>query len=237
VANLDVDCSLTPTTTNIIMPNSLLRYLALGDSYTIGEGVQPAENWPNQLTRVLRKDEFLFKDAHIIAQTGWTTHDLIEAIHAANPRGPYDLVTLLIGVNNQYQDGDLEVYCEEFSTLLGLAINFTAGFPSQVLVLSVPDWGVTPYAEGRDRNKIRAQIDQFNKINKSVSETAGVHYIDITTISRLLSDVPELLASDNLHFSGEMYAAWVDLLRPVILRTLSPNERFSTAPFTTTESE
>jgi lysophospholipase L1-like esterase len=172
-----------------------------------------------------------------VARTGWTTDELAAGLDAAGVSGTFDMVSLLIGVNNQFRGRDLEEYRTQLRDLLNRAVAFAGGDPDKVLVLSIPDWGVTPYAEGRDRNKIRAQIDQFNKINKSVSETAGVHYIDITTISRLLSDVPELLASDNLHFSGEMYAAWVDLLRPVILRTLSPNERFSTAPFTTTESE
>jgi lysophospholipase L1-like esterase len=197
-----------------------LRFLALGDSYTIGEGVDSAQSWPHQLTASLRNQGFNIEGPLIIARTGWTTRDLLSAIEKADPQDSFDLVTLLIGVNNQYQGQDIEVYRQEFRNLLGLAIDFAGGDPAKVVVLSIPDWSVTPFAQDREHAKISSQIDQFNLVNFAESQAAGVSYFDITPISRQAVDDATLLASDGLHPSGKMYAAWVDLILSQVIKIL-----------------
>lgn len=182
--------------------NEPLRYLALGDSYTIGESVAEADRFPNQLAR-----ELGIAPPQIIAKTGWTTDELNAAIDAANPRGPFDLVTLLIGVNNQYRGRDAEQYRGEFAALLQRAVGFAGGDVKKVIVVSIPDWGVTPFAEGRDRAKIATEIDRYNAINREEAARAGAKYVDITPISR--GNDPALVANDGLHPSGRQYAEWV----------------------------
>ena len=181
------------------------RYLALGDSYTIGESVPATERFPVQLARELGLGE-----PQIIAKTGWTTDELDSAIDAANPRGSYDLVTLLIGVNNQYRGRDAEQYRGEFAALLQRAIGFAGGDVKKVIVVSIPDWGVTPFAEGRDRAKIAAEIDRYNTVNREETSRAGARYVDITPISR--GSDPALVAGDGLHPSGKQYGEWVKLI-------------------------
>ena len=181
-----------------------MRILALGDSYTIGEGVAPGERWPNQLG---------LGEPEIIARTGWTTDELNAAIDAAHPRGPYDLVTLLIGVNNQYRGRDADEYRREFAALLQRAIGFAGGDASRVLVVSIPDWGVTPFAQGRDRAAIAREIDRFNAINRAEAERVGAKYADVTGVSR---QKPHLLAPDGLHPSGAMYAEWARVIQATV---------------------
>jgi lysophospholipase L1-like esterase len=212
-------CSPQATTMPTTMEKSL-RFLALGDSYTIGESVDSTQSWPSQLTEALGTQGVNIEAPLIIARTGWTTRDLLAAIAEVAPQGDFDLVTLLIGVNNQYQGRDIEAYRQEFRTLLGLAIEFTGGEPAKVLVLSIPDWGVTPFAQGRNRALISDQIDQFNVVNLEESQAASIHYFDITPISRQSAQDASLLAPDNLHPSGKMYAAWVDLILPQVIDTL-----------------
>ncbi len=183
-------------------PEPATRYLALGDSYTIGESVAATERFPVQLARELGLGE-----PQIIAQTGWTTDELNVAIDAANPKGPYELVTLLIGVNNQYRGRDAEQYRGEFVGLLQRAIGFAGGDVKKVIVVSIPDWGVTPFAEGRDRARIASEIDRYNSVNRQESERAGVLYVDITPISR--QNDASLVAGDGLHPSGKQYLQWV----------------------------
>jgi len=183
------------------------RYLALGDSYTIGESVEVSERFPVQLARDLALGEPL-----IIAKTGWTTDELNTAIDAAKPRGPYELVTLLIGVNNQYRGRDAEQYRGEFAALLQRAIGFAGGEARRVVVVSIPDWGVTPFAEGRDRAKIASEIDRYNTVNREETSRAGARYVDITPISR--GNDAGLVAGDGLHPSGRQYAAWVRSILP-----------------------
>jgi len=202
------------------MPNTNYRFLALGDSYTIGEGVDPSERWPDQLTAAIQTDGLLLDDPIIIAQTGWTTSDLLAKIETNDPQGPFDLVTLLIGVNNQYQGKDIETYREEFGTLLEMAVDFAGGDSTRVVVLSIPDWSVTPFAVGRDQAQIAEAIDLFNLVNQGASLAAGVRYIDITPISRKAASDTTLLAPDGLHPSGKMYTAWVDLLLPIVREIL-----------------
>jgi len=213
-------CTHQPATIPPTMEKNI-RFLALGDSYTIGEGVDSAQRWPVQLTEALRQQGLQIENPLIIARTGWTTGNLLSAIAEANPQGPFDLVTLLIGVNNQYQGRDQETYRQEFRILLGLAIDLAGGDPSKVLVLSIPDWGVTPFARDRDRDQIRLEIDQFNAINLDETRAAGAYYLDITPNSRQAANDPALLAPDELHPSAKMYAAWVELMllqAKVILR-------------------
>ncbi|HEX2833256.1 MAG TPA: SGNH/GDSL hydrolase family protein [Thermoanaerobaculia bacterium] len=182
-------------------------YLALGDSYTIGESVPANERFPMQLAKTMNLGE-----PRIIAKTGWTTDELNAAIDAANVTGTYDLVTLLIGVNNQYRGRDAEQYRGEFRALLQRAIGFAGGDPKKVIVVSIPDWGVTPFAEGRDRAKIANEIDRYNAINQEEAQRAGATYVDITPISR--GNDPSLVANDGLHPSGKQYGAWVKRIAP-----------------------
>ncbi|MGI8926600.1 MAG: GDSL-type esterase/lipase family protein [Tepidiformaceae bacterium] len=198
-----------------------MRFLALGDSYPIGEGVQPAERWPLQLAALLRGEGLDVPDPEIIAATGWTTAELAQALDAARPRGPYALVSLLIGVNNQYKGLPLGEYAREFEALLARAIALAGGEPSRVLVLSIPDWGVTPFAEGRDRAAVASAIDAFNAANCTLTAAAGVAYVDVTPISRKAATEPALIAADGLHPSGKMHAAWAELALPAALRVLA----------------
>ena len=191
-----------------------MRYLALGDSYTIGESVHPAERWPVQLAALLRTEGLAVDEPQIIATTGWTTDELWAGIDRAAPRGPFDLVSLLIGVNNQYRGRDLEAYRRQFEALLARAVKLAGRQPKRVLVLSIPDWGVTPFAQGRDRAAIGRAIDQFNAVNQQAAQQAGVHYVDVAPGSRLAASDAALVAGDGLHPSGKMYAEWARLALP-----------------------
>ncbi len=206
-----------------IMPETSFSYLALGDSYTIGQGVGEAERYPVQLRDSLQKSGIKADSLLIIARTGWTTDELTRGIDVTEINPPYDLVTLLIGVNNQYRGRPLENYRKEFVELLNRAIGFAGNDRGRVVVLSIPDWGVTPFANGRDRDKIAQEIDAFNNVNRQESEIAGVAWLDVTEISRLAADMPELLAPDGLHPSGIMYHMWVDKLYPIVWKILTEN--------------
>ncbi len=196
------------------------RYLALGDSYTIGESVAPEARFPDQLADALRAQGAALEDPLIIARTGWTTGELSTAIDQADPRGRYDLVTLLIGVNNQYRGYAIGEYQVEFRQLLRRSIAFAGGEAARVIVVSIPDWGVTPFASGRDEGKIAAEIDAFNAINRAEAEQSGARYVDVTGISRLAPQDPALIAGDGLHPSGKMYALWVEKILPEALASL-----------------
>lgn len=198
--------------------NRSFRYLALGDSYTIGESVSEKDRWPNQLAALIPNKRGV--DVTIIARTGWTTSELWDGIQTIDPQGPYDMVSLLIGVNNQYRGYGIDEYREEFKFLLGKAIEYAGGKSEHVIVLSIPDWGVTPFAADRDREKIASDIDVFNAVNHEESQKAGVHYVDITPISREALNTPALVAEDGLHPSGTMYAEWAKLAFPIASRIL-----------------
>jgi len=193
-----------------------MQFLALGDSYTIGESVAPEERWPVQLGALLRAEGLDVGDPTLIATTGWTTDELSAAIDRANPQGAFDLVSLLIGVNNQYRGRGQDEYREQFAALLQRAIGFAGGNPARVLVLSIPDWGVTPFATRleRDPAAVAADIDAFNAINRAETERPGAHYVDVTPFSREAAHDPSLLADDGLHPSGRMYAEWTRLALP-----------------------
>ena len=203
-----------------------LRYLALGDSYTIGEGVAPEERWPHQLVRLLAMRGMRLAPPEIVATTGWTTDELQAGIDAARLAPPYDLVSLLIGVNNQYRGRSLPEYREQFRALLSRAVSLAGGAEGRVLVLSIPDWGATPFAEGRDRAAIGAEIERFNVTNRGETERAGARYVDVLPTSRLAAGAPHLCAPDGLHPAGPMYALWADLALPEALAALSPRAIF-----------
>lgn len=183
-------------------------YLALGDSYTIGEKVNADENFPSQVVSMLRTEGRYLSAPQIIATTGWTTDELQAAIDKAQLKRTYDFVTLLIGVNNQYRGRQVADYIPEFENLLQQAISFAGGDNSHVIVLSIPDWGVTPFAGDRDRGQIARDIDAYNAANKQISAKYGVHYIDITPETRKAGGDASLLAEDGLHPSGKAYGEW-----------------------------
>lgn len=198
-------------------PGKEYSILALGDSYTIGESVDEADRFPNQTVLFLHSKGVYFDKPVIIATTGWTTDELMQAIRNSNLlQGTFDFVTLLIGVNNQYRGRSAEEYRKEFVELLTMATRFSGDQVKHVIVLSIPDWGVMPFAEGRDRKKIAEEIDFFNAINKEESLKLGVNYIDITPISRKALNDPSLIAPDGLHPSAKMYAEWARLVEQVI---------------------
>ena len=188
-------------------------YLALGDSYTIGEQVLPQQNFPNQVAQLL-KDKIA--SPQIIATTGWTTDELDAAINAANIFSDYDIVSLLIGVNNQYRGRSVKNFEIEFEHLLQRAIQFAKNKPNHVFVLSIPDWGVTPFAEGSNRKQIAAEIDAYNKVCEEGAANFNTHYIDITTSQRADGNKDDFLAADKLHPSGKEYAKWAVQLASVI---------------------
>jgi lysophospholipase L1-like esterase len=215
------------------------RILSLGDSYTIGSGGVPeAERWPNQLADALELYavgsegalQWTLPPPEIVAHIGWTTSQLMAAMDAAalasgeggaHEGEPYDLVTLLIGVNNQYQGQPLEAYEVDLAVLLDRAIALSAGRPQRVVMLSIPDYGVTPFAAGPGAAAISAELDLFNAAAQALAQGAGVHWVDIVDISRLAAEDPTLLAADGLHPSGEMYTLWAERAAPVAIQALS----------------
>lgn len=198
-----------------------IRYLALGDSYTIGTSVEEAERWPVQLVERLRADSIQV-ELTIIAHDGWTTDELWQGIREQSPQPPFDMVSLLIGVNNQYRGYDIEQYRRQFAMLLSEAVEYAGGNASRVFVVSIPDWGVTPYASehDRDREQVTREINMFNAVNREETLRAGAHYVDITPVSRQAANDPSLIAEDHLHPSGKMYTMWVDLIYPIVLNIL-----------------
>lgn len=189
--------------------SSKKTYLALGDSYTIGESVDVAQRWPVQLQQMLIKNGYEVDEPRIIAKTGWRTDDLISAINAEKLNAKYDMVSLLIGVNNQYQGREIEQYEKEFKELLEIAIGKSKKGAAGVFILSIPDYGVSPFARNRNPEKIGEEIDMYNKIAGQIAEQYQVKYIDITEISRQAKKDRELIANDKLHPSAKMYALWV----------------------------
>jgi lysophospholipase L1-like esterase len=205
----------TPSIDTVASPtNTLKTYLALGDSYTIGQSVPSNQNYPNQTVAILNDSGIYFNAPKIIATTGWTTQDLLNATaNTPVPTHPYDIVTLLIGVNNQYQGRSQEEYKTQFTTLLQQSIAYAGNKPSHVIVLSIPDYSVTPYGKNTGMSAfISSQIDSFNLINKQVTDSFNVNYLDITSESRKVANDSALIASDGLHYSGKEYAIWSTML-------------------------
>jgi len=197
----------------------MLRYLALGDSYTIGEGVPAAQRWPMQLVERLRQQAIAIEDPRIVAVTGWTTDELAAGMDQAALASGYDLATLLIGVNNQYRGRSTEEYRAQFHALLLRATALADHRAERVVAVSIPDWGVTPFgcASGRDRKQIARELDAFNAIARAEALDAGAHFVNITGISR---EHAGLVASDGLHPSGAQYALWTDAIAPAVTRAL-----------------
>ena len=204
-----------PTGPNPVDDNGKPHYLALGDSYTIGQSVEPDERWPVILANELKKAEKPIAAPEIIARTGWTTRNLLDALEQSPPTGTFDLVSLLIGVNNQYQGRNMEEYRVEFRQLLQKAIAYAGSDSRNVFVLSIPDWGVTAMGVG-NRDHIAAEIDRFNAIAKDECDKQKVIFIDITDISRTALNDPSMIARDRLHFSAKMYRLWVNKALPVV---------------------
>jgi lysophospholipase L1-like esterase len=199
-----------------------MRFLALGDSYTIGESVAESERWPVQLVSRLRERGITIADPEIIARTGWTTAELEEGIRAAAPSGTFERGTLVSGVHDRFRGLEADTYRRGFVRLLRQAVRFAGGVPSRVIVLSIPDWGVTPFAAGRDRAAIAAEIERFNQVNADEAKRFGARTCDVTGDSRGAAQDPALLAADGLHPSAKMYARWVDRLVPLALQALEP---------------
>lgn len=189
-------------------------YLALGDSYTIGEAVKQTESFPYQLQSLLKNQNINVANPKIIATTGWTTDELQAAIKKENLTGSYSFVTLLIGVNNQYRGYPISTYKKEFAELLQTAINYAGGNKSRVFVVSIPDWGVTPFGKNSGRNvqTIASEIDNFNAANQEMTLAAGINYTNITPASRNATTDISLIADDGLHPSAKMYGQWAGAL-------------------------
>ena len=190
------------------------RYLALGDSYTIGEGVAAEARWPNQLVAALRARGLAIAGPELVARSGWTCDELSAGIDAASPAGRFALVSLLIGVNDQFRGASAAEYASRFAPLLARAVALAGGRAGRVIVVSLPDWGVTPFAEGRDRAAIATAIDAFNAVNRAEASRAGVRYVDVTASSRRAAGDETRVTSDGLHPSAAMYADWVRLVLP-----------------------
>jgi lysophospholipase L1-like esterase len=196
-------------------------WLALGDSYTVGESVPVYDSFCYQAIQQLRKDGLNFLAPEIVARTGWATDELISAIERTQLLPSYDFVTLLIGVNNQYRGRTVDSYKTDFEKLLKQSIQFANGKSTRVIVLSIPDWGATPFSGGRDPDKIASEIDEFNNANRAIADDHNVFYIDITPFSREATHNSDLLASDGLHPSGTDYTRWADKIVAVIKTELS----------------
>jgi lysophospholipase L1-like esterase len=208
-----LSCSSTETQNSITPDNMNLNnpkrtFLALGDSYTIGESVDEKDRWSMQLIDLLKND-FNFTKHDIIARTGWTTSELIDAIEAQKLNEHYDMVSLLIGVNNQYRGQSLDTYRVEFRELLNISTKFAKNDTKKVVVLSIPDWGKSPFAEGENKSKIASEINAFNKVAKDECKKANIVFIDITEITRKNTDA-SMFAIDGLHYSGKMHRLWAN---------------------------
>ena len=204
-----------------------LRYLALGDSYTIGEGVAPEARWTHGLADALRAEDIALDAPLTIAATGWTTDELAAAIDAAEPPGAFDFASLLIGVNDQYRGRDVAGYHDGFSALLERAIAFAGDRADRVLVLSIPDWGVTPFAaaSGRDPTQIARELDLYNATARATCDARGVAFVDITAVSRERGAEPAMLADDGLHPAAPMHAEWTRLALPAARHLLQRHAR------------
>jgi len=211
-------------TSSSVMPTVAIdsgkRYLALGDSYTIGQNVAENERFSAQTVALLRQEKISINDPQYIAVTGWTTANLMSAINTQNLQPTYDAVTLLIGVNDQYQGVDTATYRTRFTQLLNKAVQLAAGNPAHVFILSIPDYSVTPFVTAADKPRVRREIDIFNSINKEITLRNNITYIDITPSTRQAETNPSLIASDGLHPSALEYKVWAEMLEPLMKKAL-----------------
>ncbi len=208
----------------MMLAATAIHYLALGDYYSIGEGIVADDRWPEVLVRRLRRAGVIIDDPRIVAVTGWTTDELYAGMDAAQLKPPFGLVTLQIGVNNQYRGRSATEYRTQFTTLLARAIELAGGHSARVVVVSIPDWGVTPFAREHDRDpaRIATELDSFNAIARDETHRAGAAFVDITGISR---QHPALVAADGLHPAAEQYIRWVTAIEPVVYAALHRGPR------------
>lgn len=201
-----------------------LSYLALGDSYTIGHDVTQDQSYPYQLSALLNSKGLSVYPPRIIAKTGWTTSELQTGIELAKDTNTYDIVTLLIGVNNEYRGQSIETYRKEFKRLLQTAVTFAGGNIAHVFVISIPDWGATPFGkqDRRGPSAIADEIDEFNAVNKEETVKVGISYTNVTPGSKKAAKDLTLVASDGLHPSGKMYKEWAELLLPMVFKAYKP---------------
>ena len=205
--SIDEDASVNQNLNSDNLNQTQFSLLALGDSYTIGEGVDEDLRWPNQFIKVAYEDGVDFSSSRIIAETGWKSYDLINAIESSNFEKKYDYVSLLIGVNNQFNSRPVNEFKNDLDRLL-IKINNLKKKSGSILIISIPDWGSSPFGEGFDRNEISNEINTFNNSLKNFANTNGLNYVDVTEISRRAINEPNLIAIDNLHTSGIMYLEW-----------------------------
>ncbi len=201
-------------------PRHGLRLLALGDSYTVGEGVAPADRWPEQLARRLRQSGVAVAAPRVVAATGWTAAELAEGLDAAGPRGPFDLVTLGIGVNDQYRGAPVGAYRDGVGALMDRAVALAGGSARRVVVVSIPDWGVTPFgaADARGPARIAERVGAFNAVAQAEAEARAVAWVDVTDLSRQQG---HQTVGDDLHPDARAYAAWTDRIEPAARAALA----------------
>ena len=214
--NIDGQKNITAIFKKNYVGKNTSKFLALGDSYTIGQSVEISERWPVQFLKELKINTSAIDTLQIIAQTGWRVDQLKEAMNSSNLEPPYGLVSLLIGVNNQFQGQNANDFRPEFIEILEKSLKLVENRTERLFVVSIPDWGASPYGLGTDRTKVSKEIDEFNSVVKEESEKRGLRYFDITAISRRALIDRTLIASDELHPSGKMYKLWVDKMIPVI---------------------
>ena len=224
IASLLLACTQHITESDMVVSpgntTSKYSFLSLGDSYTIGESVSEADRWSVQLAGMLRKDSVDVANPDIIARTGWTTSQLQNAITASGNEKTYSFVSLLIGVNNQYQGQNQDRYRSEFRELLRTATKFAGDKASRVFVLSIPDWGASPYGAQNNKVKIAQEIDQFNAIAKEECQKANIAYVDITPLTRSANGDNAQFADDGLHYSGKQMRTWAEKAMPTVKELL-----------------
>ena len=214
--NIDGEKNITAIFKKNYVGKNTSKFLALGDSYTIGQSVEINERWPVQFLKELKTSTSAIDTLQIIAQTGWRVDQLNEAMNNSDLEAPYGLVSLLIGVNNQYQGQKANSFKPEFIEILERSLKLVDNRKERLFVVSIPDWGASPYGATLNRTQISKEIDEFNSVLKEESEKRGIRYFNITTISRRALTDNSLIASDRLHPSGKMYKLWVDKIIPVI---------------------
>jgi lysophospholipase L1-like esterase len=194
-----------------------ISWLALGDSYTIGQGVNTAERFPAQTLELLKLRSIKTAQLTYVATTGWTSGELDKSMSQQN-LAYYDFVTVLIGVNDQFQGIDTSTYSKNFKSILNRAIQSTRGESQHVLVLSIPDYSLTPEGKKLDTTKIKREIDLFNRLNKNLANNFKCQYLDITVLGREAKSNPTWVAKDGLHPSAVAYKNWANRIFPFILR-------------------